>query len=76
MVDSRMRNELITQIDQLPSTEQQRVLDFVRSLASPKPDGLSGKEMLRFWGILDSEDARMMQEAIEEACERIDDNGW
>ena len=76
MLDSRMRTELITQIDQLPAAQQQRVLDFVRSLSCSIPAGLPGKEMLRFWGVLDPEDARMMQEAIEEACEQVDDNGW
>jgi len=42
----------------------------------PPPKGVSGRDLLRFAGILDAESAREMEEAIEEGCERVDLDEW
>jgi hypothetical protein len=35
-----------------------------------------GKELLRFAGILTPEEAELMERAIEEGCERVDQGDW
>jgi hypothetical protein len=36
----------------------------------PRPKGTPGKDLLKFFGTIDSEDCRRMKEAIEAACEQ------
>jgi len=55
---------------------QRRVLDFARALALSQQRGIPGSEILRFAGTLTPQDASEMQHAIEEACERVDPDGW
>ena len=40
------------------------------------PKGTPGRELLKFFGTIDSEDCRRMEEAIEAGCERVDPRGW
>lgn len=70
--------EIIKRIDQLPVGLQQRVLGFVEALAISTPRGIPGTELLQFTKTvaIDSYDADEMQRAIEEACDRVDSDGW
>ena len=45
-----------------------------RSRALPR--GTRGTELLSFVGVLDEAEARRMEEAIEEECERVDPRDW
>jgi hypothetical protein len=56
--------------------EERRVLDFARVLAASAPIRVSGKDLLRFAGMFEANEARKMAEAIEEGCERIDLDEW
>jgi hypothetical protein len=55
---------------------QHRVLEFARALAISEPRGLSGRQLLQFAGELTPEDARLMRDAIEKGCEKIDSHEW
>ncbi|HUT12226.1 MAG TPA: hypothetical protein VMY42_17135 [Thermoguttaceae bacterium] len=76
MVDMRMQEELLTQVGQLPSGLQRRVLDFAVALVQSVPKGTPSQDLLRFAGVLKPEDARAMIEAIEQGCEQVDSDGW
>ena len=69
---------IIGRRDSAPSVPrmQRRVLDFARALALSQQRGIPGSEILRFAGTLTPQDASEMQHAIEEACERVDPDGW
>ena len=71
-----LAQELLDQISQMGAEQQQRVLDFARSLATPEPTGVHGKDLLQFAGTIDADDLRLMAEAIQEDCERVDLNEW
>lgn len=71
-----LKKEIIGQLDRLTEDEQRRILEFARALASSTPKGTPGRELIRFAGMFDPEDARRMAEAIEEECERIDPDEW
>lgn len=73
MTTAIVKDSLIAQMDKLPYDLQLRVLDFVKSLI---PKGVDGKSLLRFEGAISDEDLRIMSQAIEENCERVDVNKW
>lgn len=76
MIAPNVREELLAQVDRLSPDLQRRVLEYAHGLAESVPKGVPGKMLLRFSGILASEDARMMRDAIEADCERVDRNEW
>ena len=78
MVDSQIHRELVKQLEHLPPSLQQQVLDFARSLSSSqlKPRGIPSQELLKFAGVVGPEDCRAMMEAIEAGCEQVDANEW
>ncbi len=76
MVDPGIQKQILEQLDKLPVDQQRRALQLVRALVRPEPTGVSGKEMLRFAGMIDTTDLKEMQEVIEEECERVDLNEW
>jgi hypothetical protein len=73
MTTAFVKDSLIAQMDKLPYDLQLRVLDFVKSLM---PKGVAGKSLLRFEGAIPDDDLRLMSQAIEENCERVDANEW
>lgn len=76
MVSAIIRDELLARIDQLPVELQRRVIAFADALVLSNPKGTPGRDLFRFAGTLDEDSAREMQEAIEDACERVDVNEW
>ena len=63
-----IESELSEQIS-LPGDQQQRVLDFARSLAGALENGTSGQALLAHAGTIDIDDLGAMTKAIEEGCE-------
>jgi len=60
----------------MPYELLKKVLDFARSIDEQDTSkGVAGNELLKFAGTIDEEDLRLMTGAIEEGCERIDENG-
>jgi hypothetical protein len=76
MVSAIIKDELLSRIDQLPVELQRRVIAFADALVLSNPKGTPGRDLLRFAGTLGEDSAREMQEAIEDACERVDVNEW
>ena len=71
-----MKDKLLEQIESLPDELQRRVLDFAQSLVISAPKGMSGKELLRSIGAIPAAELRLMTEAIESGCEKIDWDEW
>ena len=71
-----LKTKILEQLGILPDEQQRLVLDFVRSLAKPKPVGVAGKELLSFAGTITKDDLHLMSQAIEEGCEKVDLNEW
>ena len=69
-----VKEQILLQLAGLSEDQQRRVLDFARSLASP--DGVAGRDLLRFAGAIEEEDLQTMSRAIEEGCEKIDPDEW
>lgn len=69
-------DKIVEQLQALPAELQSRVLEFAHALALSTPRGVAGKQLLPFAGAISLDDVRLMQEAIEEGCERVDANEW
>jgi hypothetical protein len=54
----------------------QRLIVHVQTVGGPTAAGVDGKTLLRFAGSIDTNDLRIMGQAIEEDCEQVDRNGW
>ncbi len=73
---SAIEHDVMRQLDNLSPDLQRRVLAFVQALAQSFPKGVPGKKLLRFSGIMEAEDIRAMNQAIEAECERVEENEW
>lgn len=71
-----LKEEILREIDHLPLHFQKRVLDFARTLRFTLDQGVPGRELLRFGGILQPGEGELMNRAIEDACERVDSDEW
>lgn len=72
---SAVERELQSRIDQLGPKEKQQLLEYSRTIRRARPRGTPGTALREVFGILPEEDARQMEQAIEEGCERTDENG-
>ena len=70
-----VREKILEDLDQLSPALQRRALELVHKLVE-SPLGVSGASIQHLFGILDKESAREIEEAVEEACERVDSDGW
>jgi hypothetical protein len=74
-----IQNELLNSFEQLGSVDQLRVVEFARSLASTwnsTGPATSGEAWLKIVGTIPPNDLAVMEEVIEEDCERIDSSEW
>lgn len=69
-------DRIVEQLKALPYESQQRVLEFARGLQDSTPHGLPGDRLLRFAGVIPPDDLQLMQQTIEEGCERVDADEW
>ena len=76
MLNVTVKKEIINQMGQLDYEHQKRVLDFARALAVTEPKGVSGKLLLPFGGTYADDDLREMKKAIDDHCEKVDQNEW
>jgi len=73
MISPSMRDKVLRELEKLGAADQKRVMDFVRALRSAEPRGTPGSELTRFAGTLSEGSVDEMMAAIEDGCERIDD---
>lgn len=73
MATTTIKGDLLVQINKLPNDLQLRVLEYAKSLT---PKGTPLKNLLKFKGTISSEDLKLMKDAIEEGCEKIDFDEW
>ncbi len=74
MTPSPITDQIIRQVQALPPTQQQLVLDFVTSLA--RPSGRLGQEVLHLAGTIEPDDLETMSQVADNECEQIDPHDW
>jgi hypothetical protein len=75
-MDPSITQEIVERLHLLPVSQQQLVLEVVKSMASHRPQGVPAQNLLPLSGVITAEDARQMMNAIKEGCERVDANAW
>ncbi|MBD2166336.1 hypothetical protein H6G04_18230 [Calothrix membranacea FACHB-236] len=75
-MDTSILDQVIEQLKVMPQDLQSQVLEFARSLASSKIQGVPGWQLLRFAGAIPTEDLQLISEAIEQGCEQVDTDEW
>lgn len=75
-MDATLERELLAEVKRLPAAQQKQVLHFARSLAVPTRADDSRAVLLALAGTISSGDAAEMRAAIEEGCERVDEEQW
>jgi ABC-type lipopolysaccharide export system ATPase subunit len=66
---------ILKEVQSLSGTDQRRVLEFARALASSKPKGVPGKEWARFANLFPPEDIKQIRDILETDCGRVDKKG-
>lgn len=74
MVEYSLERQILDQVEKLPVDKQREVLNFAVKLSRPKGQRLGG--LMAFVGSIDQDDLKVMERAIDEACERVDPNEW
>lgn len=75
-MDNEIIPEVVDSISYLPHELQKRVLNYVRELKKNHDAGKAGKHLIDFAGSISAEDLKIMSEAIEKDCGRVDLNEW
>lgn len=65
--------EVMEQLRDLPDDLKRKVLEFVRALRTPQQHGVPGRDLMAFSGVIPAEDLEAIRRAIEDGCERVDD---
>jgi hypothetical protein len=73
VISPSIRDAVLRELEKLGAADQRRVMDFVRALSSAEPRGTPGSELARFAGVLSEEAVDEIMAAIDDGCERIDD---
>ena len=76
MSHTAINQKIIRQLNNLPVELQIKALEFLNALSISKPQGGSGKDLLRFAGSIPSKELVKMRQAIEDGCERVDVDEW
>ena len=71
-MDNSISKEIKKSILSLDKTDQNKVLNYVRSLLKNK----KGSDFSTYFGSLTKEDAKSIKNAVEKGCEKIDQNEW
>ncbi len=71
-----MHTEIISEVaermESLPYNLQERALQFIRKLNLSEKNGVHGKSLLKYAGSIPLDDLKIMSEAIENDCRKID----
>jgi len=76
MLNVTVKKQIISQMGLLDYEHQRRVLDFARALVVTCPKGVPGKQLLSLAGTIPADDLKTMEQAIEDSCEKVDQNEW
>ena len=76
MTTHSLLQEITEHLKNLKPEEQRRVMEFAQQLESLSSTGVSGKSLLSFEGTISQKDLELMQEAIEEDCEKVSQDEW
>jgi hypothetical protein len=71
-------NQIVSQAKRLPPRQRLTLIEaLTRSVRQDmRPHSASGEQLMHLAGAISSQDAQLMQEAINQECERVDTREW
>jgi hypothetical protein len=76
MTTLAIKNELLHQLNRLPTAMQCQVLQFARALEMTTHAGVPGAGLISFAGCIPAADLDLIAKTVEEGCERVDTHEW
>jgi hypothetical protein len=73
-------NSVVRMLEKLPASRQRQAAAHLRTFLTGPPltrrKGKTGKQMLKFSGVIPQRDLKQIQKTIEAGCEQVDGNEW
>lgn len=74
MEKTKIRQQILSALDQLNKRQQESLLAFIKSLIEKKPN--NKPDILKMSGKIEKDDLKLMKKAIQEDCEKINPDEW
>ena len=71
-----LKKQIIDDLKKMPFELQKKVQEFTHALLISQPQGSTGKDLLKFSGILDNDEANKMLTDINDGCGKVDVDEW
>nr|VFJ47581.1 MAG: hypothetical protein BECKFM1743C_GA0114222_100471 [Candidatus Kentron sp. FM]VFK07579.1 MAG: hypothetical protein BECKFM1743B_GA0114221_100451 [Candidatus Kentron sp. FM] len=75
-MNANIVSEAAGQMANLPYVQQEKALKFIEELSLAKGRGAPGERLLKYAGSIAPDDLKIMDEAIQNDCGKIDINEW
>jgi hypothetical protein len=73
-------HSIVKILEELPETRQRQAAahlqNYLAGTHTGHRKGKSGRQVLRFAGVISPTDLKQIQKAIEAGCEQVDSNEW
>ena len=76
MIKPILKKQLLHDLEKLPVEMQKKVKDYVHALLIEKHEGVKGRSLLKYSGILSGEDSKRLSSVVREGCGTVDSNEW
>ncbi len=75
-MNSEIISEAAEQMANLPYNLQEKALDFIKRLTLPDKSGVSGRNLLKYAGLIPLDDLNIMKDVIDNDCRKVDTDEW
>ncbi len=75
-MNSEIISEAAEQMANLPYNLQEKALDFIKRLTLPDKSGVSGRNLLKYAGLIPLDDLNVMKDVIDNDCRKVDTDEW
>ncbi|NCP16086.1 hypothetical protein GW866_03465 [bacterium] len=73
-------HSIVKILEELPETRQRQAAthlqNYLAGAHTGRRKGKTGRQVLRFAGVISPTDLKQIQKAIEAGCEQVDSNEW
>ncbi len=76
MIKTVLKKQLLHDLDKLPAEMQKKVKDYVHAMLIEKHEGVKGRSLIKYSGILNEEESKRISSVVREGCGTVDSNEW
>lgn len=75
-MSKQLEDQILAHLSGLSDDQQERILEYARTFSESASRTVQGRDLLAFAGTIQPDELRLMAQAIDENCERIDPSEW